>query len=681
MQSKVVKTVCNMCTNHCGIDVRVENGKIVKVEGMPEHPYHYLCVKPSAIPEMVYSKDRLTDPLKKVNGKFKKISWDEAFSFLADKLNSIKQKYGANALNIYVGNPFIATQAEKVMRRWADVYGTPNYTTGARYCFIPKVIGHALTVGGMILPYVATDSKCIVIWGKNPQETFASEIYKINKLLESGAKLIVVDPRKTPLAKRADIHAQVRPGTDCALALGLLNVIISEGLYDKAFVEKRTVGFDRFAKYVKEFTPKKVEEITWVPVETIEKFARMYATTKPACTTLGVSMDHCTNGIQAIRAITTLIAITGNLDVLGGSVFDAGGLAQTNLRLPDKVAGVPAIGDDYPLYTQYIRETVLTHLLDAILDGKPYPVKGLIVVGSNCAVTWPDSTRVRQALDKLDLLVAIDICMNETTKMADIVLPAASFLEREDIRDAWHNHEDLCLFVRTNRVIEPIGNSMEDWKIWAELGRRMGYAEYFPWKNVEELHRELLKTTDVTVEQLKQNPGGVIYREKKYQQYLKDGFNTPTKKVEIYSETLDKLGIDPIPTFHEPMESPVSCPDLVKKYPFVLTTGLRTSNYLHSNYRNLPSLRKLLPEPTVEINSETARSLGIAKGDWVVVESPRGSIKIKAKPTDDVHPKVIGIQMGWAEANVNFLVSNETSDPVLGIAGLRSTLCRISKAA
>lgn len=680
MKSKVVKTVCNMCTNHCGIDVYLENEKIVKVEGMPEHPYHYLCVKPSAIPELVYSKDRLTDPLKKVGGEFKKISWDEAFSFLADKLNNIKQEYGAKAVDIYVGNPFIATQAEKVMRRWADLYGTPNYTTGARYCFIPKVIGHALTVGGMVLPYVTDGTKCMVIWGKNPQETFASEIYKINQLLKEGVKLIVVDPRKTPLAKRADIHAQVRPGADCALALGLLNVIISEGLYDKAFVKDRTVGFDRFAKYVKEFTPKRVEEITWVPARTIEAFARMYATTKPACTSLGVSMDHCTNGIQAIRAITTMIAITSNLDVPGGNILDPGGLAQTNLRLPDKVAGVPTIGDDYPLYTQYIRETVLTHLLDGILDGKPYPVKGLIVVGSNCAVTWPDSIRVRQALDKLDLLAVIDIFMTDTAKMANIVLPATTFLEREDIRDAWHNHENLCLFVRTNRVIEPIGNSMEDWKIWAELGKRMGYAEYFPWKDTEELHRELLKITGITVEQLKQNPGGIIYREKKYQQYLKDGFNTPTKKVEIYSETLDKLGIDPIPTFREPLESPVSRPDLAKRYPLLLTTGARSTVYLHSEYRNLPSLRKLLPEPFIEINTETARSLGITAGDWVTVESLRGSIKIKAKPTDEIHPRVVSIQMGWAEANVNFLTSNETSDPVLGIAGLRSSLCRVTKA-
>ena len=679
-ETKVVKTVCNMCTNHCGINVYVGNGKIVKVEGMPEHPLHYLCIKASAIPELVHSSERLTSPLKKVNGEFKEVSWDEAFTFIADKLNSIKQEYGAKAVNIYVGNPFIATQTEKVIRRFADLYGTPNYTTGARYCFIPKVIGHSLTTGSLIVPYVTRDTKCMVIWGKNPQETFASEINLINTLLKGGAKLIVIDPRRTRLAKKADLHAQVRPGTDCALALGLLNVIISEGLYDDSFVREWTIGFNKLVNYVKEFTPKRVEEITWVPAETIENIARMYATTKPACTSLGVSVDHCTNGIQAIRAISTLVAITGNLDVPGGSVLALPGMAQTNLRLENRVVNETPIGADYPLYTKYVRETVMTRLLDAILDGKPYPVKGLLVSGSNLAVTWPDSNRVRKALEELDLLAVVDIFMTDTAKMADIVLPGTTFLEREDLRDAYHTHEDVCLFVRTNRVIEPVGKSMEDWKIWAELGKRMGYAEYFPWKDTEELHKELLESSDITLEQLKQNPGGVIYRERKFQQYLKNGFNTPSKKAEIYSETLAQLGIDPIPTFREPLESPVSRLELVEKYPLVLTTGARSTVYLHSEYRNLPSLRKLYPEPSVEINTETASSLSIADGDMVMVESLRGGIKIKAKLTEDVHPRIVSIQMGWSEANANFLTSNETSDPVLGLTGMRASLCRITKA-
>ena len=349
---EVAKTVCNMCTNHCGINVYVQNEKILNVEGMPEHPFHRLCIKPSAIPELVHSDERVTNPLQKVNGEFKEISWDEAFRFIADKLSAIKKEYGAKAVDIHTGNPFIATQTEKVIRRFADLYGTPNYTSGGGYCFLAKVIGHCLTVGALIAPYVSQDTKCMLIWGKNPPETFASEIDVINANIRNGAKLIVIDPRATPLARRADLYAQVRPGTDGALALGLLNVVITEGLYDEGFVKEWTVGFDKLVEVVRQYSPKKVEEITWVPAATIENIARTYATIRPACTSLGVSMDHSSNGIQAIRAISALVAITGNLDVPGGSMTALPGVAQTNLRLAEMVDKDRPIGEDYPLYTK-----------------------------------------------------------------------------------------------------------------------------------------------------------------------------------------------------------------------------------------------------------------------------------------------------------------------------------------
>jgi len=276
------------------------------------------------------------------------------------------------------------------------------------------------------------------------------------------------------------------------------------------------------------------------------------------------------------------------------------------------------------------------------------------------------------------LMVVIDIFMTDTTRMADIVLPSTTFLERLELRD--YLGRGFSLVTLANKAIEPVGNSMGDWRIWAELGKRMGYAEYFPWNDDEELLRHLLELAPISFEEFKQKPGGVYYAEPKFKKYLEGGFNTPSKKVEIYSETLAQLGIDPIPTFREPLESPVSRPELVEKYPLVLTTGARSTVYLHSGYRNLPSLRELQPEPFIEINPETASSLGIADGSIVTVESPRGSIKIKAKLTEDVHPRVVSIQMGWSEANVNFLTSNETSEPVLGLVGLRSVVCRVTKA-
>jgi anaerobic selenocysteine-containing dehydrogenase len=222
---------------------------------------------------------------------------------------------------------------------------------------------------------------------------------------------------------------------------------------------------------------------------------------------------------------------------------------------------------------------------------------------------------------------------------------------------------------------------MEDWKIWAELGKKMGFSNDFPWKDTDELFEYLISSSDITLNQLKQNPGGIYYAKNEFQKYLKKGFNTPSKKVEIYSEMLDKFGYDPIPTFHEPAESPLSRPDLVKYYPLILITGARTIAYLHSEYRNLPSLRKLVPEPLIEIHPQTAKKYDIDEETMVKVESPRGSIKLKAKLTEDIHPKVVSIQHGWSEACSNLLTDDMNRDPISAYPGLRSVLvlCRVSR--
>ena len=499
--------------------------------------------------EFVHHRDRITDPLRKENGKFKKISWDEAFEFIAKNLKGIKEDYGPQAVNIHTGNPFLATQTEKVIRRFADLYGTPNYTSGGGYCFLAKVMGSVLTVGGLIVPYVAEGAKCMLIWGKNPAETFASEIDVINANIRNGAKMIVIDPKKTTLAKQANLFAQVRPGTDCALALGLIHIIIKEELFDQKFVENWTIGFDKLMKHVKDFTPERVEDITWVPAQTIRDIARMYATVKPACTSLGVSMDHSSNGIQAIRAISILPAITGNLEVEGGSKLDNPNVRQKNLRFPEKVVKEKAVGDDFQMFKRFSGETQVIPLIAKMLTKKPYPIKGFMCVGCNPVVTWPNSNKLKKALKNLDLFVVIDLFMTATARMADIVLPGTTPLEREDIRDAYHNHEGISLFCKTERAIAPIGNSMTDWKIWAELGKIMGYEKEFPWRTTRELMADLLDPTDLKLEQLELNPGGIVYAEKDWSKYLKNGFNTPSKKVEIYSEQLQAMGYDGLPTF------------------------------------------------------------------------------------------------------------------------------------
>jgi len=679
-QDRVVKTICNMCASRCGIDVYVENGRITKVTGMQESPFNMLCVKARGIPELAHSKERLTSPLMKLGGTFKEVSWDEALSFAAEKLTALKQKHGARSLLVHIGVPFIYSQTEYMARRFCDLFGTPNYTTGASFCFLARVIGESLTCGAYLSAHYPGAPKCMVIWGQNPTESRLLQADFIHALLGRGSKLIVIDPRVTPLARRADIHAQIRPGTDCALALAMLNVIIEEGLYDREFVEEWTVGFPELATHVKEYPPEKVAPITWIKAETIREMARMYATNSPSAISPGISLDHSTNGIQAIRAVTTLMAITGNIDVPGGNTYGPG-FRMANLRVQGKPVDGPPVGTEYPIFTRYTQEQSVVPAIEQLCTGNPYPIKALLVTGCNPALTWPNSNKFPRCRENLDLMVVMDIFMSDTAKMADLVLPGTSFLETENMRTypSDMSRGGLPLIAKSNRVIDPVGNSMEDWKIWAELASKMGFAEYFPWKGNQELFEFLLQGTNISLEQLRQNPGGVYYGGRSHKKYLTEGFNTPSRKVEIYSKTLEDHHYDPLPTFHEPKESPVSRKDIADKYPYLFVSGSRTIVYHHSQCRNLSVLRKILPEPLLEINPQTALELDIKDSDYVKVESPRGSVKVKARLTKDVLPATVFMQHGWREANANLLTNDEERDPISGYPGFRSVMCRLTK--
>ncbi len=231
-----------------------------------------------------------------------------------------------------------------------------------------------------------------------------------------------------------------------------------------------------------------------------------------------------------------------------------------------------------------------------------------------------------------------------------------------------------------NKVVEPLGECMENWKIWAELGKRMGYADYFPWQSNDELSVNLLEHSGITLEQLKEHPGGIWYGDlNRKQKYLEEGLKTPSGKVELFSETMEGYGYDPLPEFTEPLPSLVDNPGLAEDYPLILTTGARMSAFTHSRHRNVPRLKKLAPYPTVEINISTARNLGIADGDWVAVESPRGSTRLRARTTDNIHPRVVSIPHGWDEANVNRLTDGDVRDPISGYPGFKSVMCRVTK--
>ncbi len=669
--TRVVKTFCRICLSCCGIDAHVEEGRLVRITPMKEHPVNRLCVKAQAIPDLIYSPERITHPMKKVDGAWQRIPWDEAFAIIADRLTRIKENYGAKALVVHQGEPMVATEAIGMAGRFCSLYETPNYTSGGSLCFAAKGIGYGLSLNRHEFPLFPSYEKtrCVVVWGCNPHHSKIGDEADILTAQKRGAKLIVVDPRATPLAKKADLHIQVRPGTDCALILGLMNVVIAEGLYDKDFVSRWTSGFDKLTERVKGYSPEVVEKITWVPAAQVRQFARMYATTRPAAISQGVALDHCPNGVQNSRAVSSLIAITGNLDVMGGSVYNPP-MRQASLGVQVAPLG-EAIGARYPIFEKFTGETTAMPAAEAIISGKPYPVKALIVQGCNPLLTWPGSKKVRQAFEKLDLLVVADLFMTETAKLADIFLPAVAFPERRIMRD--HFFEGLPLIALGNKVVEPPPDCLEDWRIWAELAKRMGYAEFFPWRDIDELFAYLLEPSGITLGQLEQNPGGIIYlRPDRWRKYEEEGLATPSGKVELFSSIMAEHGYDPLPAFPQP-EKPS------ERYPFALISGSRVNAFTHSQHRHIARLRKLAPQPLVEINPEAAKGLDIADGDEVVVESANGSIRLKAKITPDIHPKVLSIQHGWDEANANILTDDGHLDPVSGYPAFKTILCQVRK--
>ena len=683
MAKQVIKTDCILCVWGCGINAYVEDGRLVKVEGMTEHPLNQgvLCPRGKHLVDYVYSPDRLKHPMKREKGGWKRISWDEALNTIAGKLQQIKDKHGAHALAIFCGSIGVENnELAAFARRFRGAYGTPNFLSVESNCYRSRILAHQLTFGTFLIEE-PEKAKCVILWGHDPDNSKMPLAIKLYQALDKGLELIVINPKCTPLAKRG-IHIRIRPGTDCALALGMLNVIISENLYDKEFVEKYTVGFDKLAEHVKQYSPERVEKITWVAADDIKRIARMFATTKPASIVQGIcSLDQQINGLQTNRALAMLQVVTGNIDVPGGWVnVPFPRLGSLHIKVDEDPIGATEHPLFYSLWGRQSPYGQTMYLPDAVLDEKPYPIKALIVTGGNPALTLPDSGRIKKVLDRLELLVVIDLFMTKTAEMADIVLPACSFMERAGIGYVYGVTSGLPYILLRKRVIEPLGESLPDWRFWCELGKRMGYGDLFPWQTDEEVVEYWLKPSGLTIKQLtEENPAGVFFAEKKYDMLQKGELRTPSKKIEIYSQTLAEHGHDPLPVHIEPSQSPISQPELAEKYPLILTTGARILEYTHTQFMNVPALRQTTPEPIAEVHPDTATKYGVSDGDTIAIETRKGQIRIKARTTEDLLPHVVSIPHGWAEANANLLTELEPHDPVTGYTELKALLCRIRK--
>ena len=667
-ETKVIDTLCIACVWSCGIKAYVEDGRLVKVEGLAEHPLSrgLLCPRGKALVDWVYSPHRLRYPLKKDVGGWKRISWDEALDTITENLLRIRDRDGAHALAIFCGSIGVENnELAAFARRFRGAYGTPNFLSVESVCYRSRILAHQLTFGTFLLEEPQS-AKCVILWGTDPDN---SRPPLAAALREEDKQLIVINPKRIELAKTG-LHVPIRPGSDCALALGMINTIIEEGLYDQEFVKNHTIGFDRLREHARRFPPEKVQKVTGVRADEIRRIAKVFATTKPACIVQGTcSLDQRPDGVQTTRALTILQAITGNVDVPGGWAFvPFPRLGSLHIKVEENPIGATEHPLFHRLWGRQSPYGQAMYFLRAVLEEKPYPIKALIVSGGNPALSLPDSQGMRKALEKLDFTVVMDPFMTETARFADIVLPACTFLERDGIGYVYAVTSGLPYLVLRKKVIEPVGESWPDWKFWCELSRRMGYGKLFPWRSEDEIIDHWLQPMNLTREEVSR---GVFFAQKTYDTLKKGRLRTPSGKIELYSETLEEYGYDPLPV---PWEASLS-----EEYPLWLSTGARNLQYTHTQFKNIPSLRQQLPEPVAEVHPFTAEQYGLTDGDFVLVETPNGQIRIRLRTTEDLMPDVVSIPHGWTEANVNELTGSSPLDPISGYPQLKALRCRISR--
>jgi anaerobic selenocysteine-containing dehydrogenase len=723
------------CHGGCGVKLHIKDGKLLKIEGDEDHPYLQgrLCPRVLALTQYIYHPDRLKYPLiragERGEGKWRRISWDEAFNTCEERMRDIRDRYGAEAMVFGQGT---GRDAGGPMLFLAYAFGSPNWTLfglSGLACFTPRLAAMHTIEGDATFPDASQFSplryddpewvapECLISWARNLRGSQCTDHYFtghwVVDMMKRGTRLIVIDPVCSWEASRAELWLQLRPGTDGALALGLLNVIINENLFDQEFVAKWTYGFDKLKQRVQEYPPDKVAEITWVPAEKIVQAARMYANSHPAAIRFGQPLDSNAEATSVIHAINCLWAITGNLDIPGGNVICRPPYGVTiypystqeviqlyGEELVSKLNKKRIGADRYPLVKNFRAWAQPDLVLEQMETGLPYPIKGLWLQTNNfLANTAQDPKRHYEAVRKLEFNVVVDTFMTPTAQaIADIVLPAATFAEKDSV---------FTTGVPLNAIqkVVTVEECRSDWEINFEMAKRLS-PEPIPWRNVRELLTARLKPSGLTYEELcqkswalapKDHPSGTVpYR--RYEKGLlrpdgKPGFRTPTGKVELYSTVFENYGLDPLPYHKEPIESPLSTPEISSKYPLILITGRRHGAFYHSEHRQIPWLREIEPEPTVEIHPETAKKLGIEEGNWVWIEGVRGKLKRKAKLTPTLHPRMVHALHGWWlpetdgkapnfygiwDLNVNQLIPmGHQSSSGFGGAPTKTMLCKI----
>ena len=699
-----IKSVCGGCHNSCPILVEVESNRVMRVSGVPNDPRTggAICSKGQAGPQIAHDPRRLMHPVRREgergSGRWRRVSWDDAIGELAAKMKAALTEEGPRSIAFIRGQAPGWGFTYDMTQRLAHAVGT-DVGMGASECFVPRAVAEGITYGGMPSYCDYENADLLIFWGKQPAFSVAPSLRKIYDARDRGARLVCIDPLHFHLAATADSVLQPEPGTDLALMLAMIYTIVEQGLWDSEFVDAYTndPGLERLSAHVRgdniqhiAYTPEWAESISGVPAADIRELAIAYATTKRAGIVSGHGLEGRVNVTQTTRALCILRIITGHLDRVGCDVFTPKSPDRNpNFTLIDRVAPdfepvhptkmfhVPPYNhpdSSWPLLFggQGLLPTPDVYRL--MHEGK---LKVAIFQGANIMVTQPQPEVTRAALSKVGFIAVIDPYLCETAELADLVLPAATYLERTEPEwfksDVW-----LPLLTLRQKCIE-VGEALPDTQIMIKLGRALCYEQEFPTEDIDYYIDEDLRPSGFTADQLRENPHGLPFGSIEYEKFKKAGFRSPGNKANIWSEVLEEHGFDPLPNWIEPFESSRAKPEIAENYPCVLFTGRSGPMYVHEQRRTIPWLREMQPEPYLWLNSTWARELGIEDGEVVEVSSPRGKIRIKAEPTPIIKPGWLYVPGGWKDANYNHLGIDDALDPISSQANYTMCAGRVDK--
>ncbi len=703
--------ICGICPAGCWVEVGLQDGRLTAIKAAEGHPLGMICRRGEQAPEIVYSRHRLRHPLRRVGPKgthqFERISWDQAYDLIVENLNRIKTESGPEATAIYAGRGAFELSLCDMFQP-ADVavssassvlfpFGSPNTMGVGALCYVSfAMLAPHVTMGRMLVNMFTDmeNAELLVVWGTNPAtDSPPLDMHRLEAAARRGADIVVIDPRRTETAVRTGAQwVPIRPGTDGALALSILSVMVDEDYYDEDFADRWCHGFPELVNYIQHFSPEVAAGITGVPADTIRDLARRICRATGACPVMYTGLEYSNSGIQAIRAVLTIFALAGQLDVPGGI-----GLAMLGTHFPiNRSCNQPnpdldraVARDTFPLYSHYRGESHASGLVKSVLEGQPYRIRALIIHGASLLTSWPQTPLWRETLGRLDFTVCIDRQLTADAAYADVVLPATTMFEIESYMGYGP------IFRLRERLIEPVGEARNDFLIMAELARRLGYGHLYP-QSEGELIDVALEGSGYTRAEV-QAAGGWVKLPTPLMEYRKwekgglrpdgrPGFDTPTGKLEIHSMVLEEYGYEPLPKYTEPTEGPLGNPQLAEQYPLVFNSGARPHTDFRSQHHGIKGLNRDHPEPVVEINTADADARGISTGDLVEVRTARGAVPFRAQVTEDIVAGSIEANMGggtpvgpkgWREWNVNELTDLSNFDEISGFPVYKALLCEL----